>query len=188
MSDSLKEIVIVIVSVLTISANGELELLEEEDEDEEPPDPPRLPAVVVPPARPPRPEVDEELDDELLLAALFDVEPPDTESPATSPDSDAIVPPIGAYSFVSSSADCALRTFVSAANTDASAEAMLAGDGVVVVAVEPEWELEELEPPEPLPRLPDPLAPLDPLDPLPELLEEPPEPLDPLEDDEDGLV
>jgi hypothetical protein len=71
MSDSLKATVIVIVFVLTISANEEFEELEELEELELP----RLPAVVLAPA------LEEELDDELLLELLDEVEPADTESP-----------------------------------------------------------------------------------------------------------
>jgi hypothetical protein len=112
MSDSLNEIDIVSVSVLMISANGELD--PDPDVEEELLDPlPRLPAVVVPPASPPLPVDDEELEDELLLAA-FELEPLDTESPGTRLASEAIVPLIGAYSFVCDSAVSALRTLASA--------------------------------------------------------------------------
>ena len=89
MSDSLNATVIVIESVLTISANAELEPPDDEDELE----PPRLPAVAPPPLAPaPLPE---ELDDEPLLAA-FDVEPLLTVSPGWRAESDTTVPLVGA--------------------------------------------------------------------------------------------
>jgi hypothetical protein len=168
MSDSLKATVIVIVPVLTISANDELDEPPDEDEDEL--DPPRLPAVDVPPATPPPPPDEDELDDELLLAAL-EVDPADTESPGSRLASDAIVPLVGAYSLVSFSAVWALRTLASALKTAASAEAMLDGEGVVVVVcvvlvVEPLPP--PLRPPEPPP------PPLRPLEPPPPRPPEPP--------------
>jgi hypothetical protein len=110
MSDSLKATVIVIVPVLTISANGELEPLEPGDELELP----RLPAVADPPAAPPAPAPDEVLDDELLLEEAEVVEPALTWSPGTRVASDTIVPLTGAYSFVSASACSALWTLASA--------------------------------------------------------------------------
>jgi hypothetical protein len=88
MSDSLNATVIVSEFVLTISANPELELLEEED-----PDPPRLPAVAAPPVPLPEPELD---DDEELLDEPLEDPPADTESPGVRLDSDAIVPLVGA--------------------------------------------------------------------------------------------
>ncbi len=122
MSDSLNATVIVIVPASTISANAELEV----DEDDELP---RLPAVVpVPP--------DAELDED-PLAATLDVVPADIESPGNEPDSDTIVPLLGAYSLVSASASFALRTFASALSTDACAEATLDADDVAPVEVEP---------------------------------------------------
>ena len=128
MSDSLNATVIVSVSVLTISANPDPEPLLEEPE---PPDPPRLPAVVLPAPDPPP---DEELEDELEEDPP---EPPaDTVSPAVRLDSEAIVPLTGAYSFVLLSAVSALWTLACAAYTAASAEAMLPGEGVVVVVGE----------------------------------------------------
>ncbi len=122
MSDSLNATVIVIVPASTISANAELE----GDEDDELP---RLSAVVpVPP--------DAELDED-PLAAAFDVVPADIESPANEPDSDTIVPLLGAYSLVSASASFALRTFAFALSTDACAEATLDADDVAPVEDEP---------------------------------------------------
>jgi hypothetical protein len=79
--------------VLTISANGELELLLPVVDDDEL-EPPRLPAVVVPvpPAAP--------LDGDPLPAVLdvdaLDVDPADTESPGERLASVTIVPLIGA--------------------------------------------------------------------------------------------
>jgi hypothetical protein len=122
MSDSLNATVIVIVPASTISANAELEV----DEDDELA---RLPAVVpVPP--------DAELDED-TLAATLDVVPADIESPGNEPDSDTIVPLLGAYSLVSASASFALRTFAFALSTDACAEATLDADDVAPVEVEP---------------------------------------------------
>jgi hypothetical protein len=72
MSDSLNATVIVILPVLTISAN---ELDPPEAVDEPVVEPPRLPAVV------PVPPLAEELDDELLLELLDEVDSPLTESP-----------------------------------------------------------------------------------------------------------
>jgi hypothetical protein len=95
MSDSLKATVMVSVPVLTISANGELDELLDDELD------PRLPAVAEPPAKPPPP--DDELDDELVLDAL-ELDPADTESPGSMLASEAIVPLVGAKSFVSLSA------------------------------------------------------------------------------------
>jgi hypothetical protein len=92
MSDSLKATVIVIVLVLTISANGEVEPAEFEADVEL--EPPRLPAVV-----PLGPFV-EELDDDPLLGVVdveaLAVDPADTESPRERLASDTIVPLIGA--------------------------------------------------------------------------------------------
>jgi hypothetical protein len=86
MSDSLNATVIVSESVLTISANPELEPLEED------PEPPRLPAVADPLA--PLPE---ELEDEdELLEEPLEEPPDDTVSPGVRLDSDAIVPLVGA--------------------------------------------------------------------------------------------
>ena len=84
MSDSLNATVIVSELVLTISANPELELLDEED-------PPRLPAVVAPLL----PLPDELEDDDELLDEPLDP-PADTVSPGERLDSDAIVPLVGA--------------------------------------------------------------------------------------------
>jgi hypothetical protein len=85
MSDSLNATVIVSESVLMISANPELDPLEEDD-----PEPPRLPAVADP--LPPLPELDDD-DDE--LDELPDP-PADTVSPGVRLESDAIVPLVGA--------------------------------------------------------------------------------------------
>jgi hypothetical protein len=101
MSDSLKATVIVIVPVLTISANDELD--EPPDDEADEPEPPRLPAVAMPPANPPPPPEEDELDDELLPEAV-ELDPADTESPGSKPASEAIVPLVGAYSLVSFSA------------------------------------------------------------------------------------
>ena len=115
-SDSLKATVIVILLVLTISAN-ELELPEVEDElpeaelpeveDEEVPEPPRPPAVV------PEEPVAEEPDDEEPVDEL-EVDPAETASPGERLASDTIVPLIEAYNFVRASAVLALCTFASA--------------------------------------------------------------------------
>jgi hypothetical protein len=166
----------VIVPVFTISANAELEELPaDEDEDEvegedDPPEPPMLPALAVPPAEPPPPLDEDELDDELLPAALA-VEPADTESPGSRLAREAIVPLAGANSLVSSRAVWAVRALASALNTEASAEAMLDGDGVVVVCVV--WVLEP-PPPVPLEEPPPPPVPLEEPPPPPVPLEEPP--------------
>jgi hypothetical protein len=95
MSDSPSATVIVIELVLTISANGELELPEVEDDDEL--EPPRLPAAV-PPVPPAEEEVDEPLVDvvDAVDVEALDVDPADTESPAERDASDTIVPLIGA--------------------------------------------------------------------------------------------
>jgi hypothetical protein len=93
MSDSLSATVIVIELVLTISANGELELLLPVVDDDEL-EPPRLPAVV--PLAPPVAVLDEDpLPDALDVDAL-DVEPADTKSPWERLASVTIVPLIGA--------------------------------------------------------------------------------------------
>jgi hypothetical protein len=72
MSDSLKATVIVILLVLTISANDELELLDESELLEEV-EPPRLPDVVL------VPELDEELLDDELLPESLDPDEPEPE-------------------------------------------------------------------------------------------------------------
>ncbi|MGZ6622111.1 MAG: hypothetical protein ACXVHD_21015 [Solirubrobacteraceae bacterium] len=125
MSDSLNATVIVILLVFTISAN-EVDPPDELEEPEEP-EPPRLPAVV------PVPPLAEELDEDVLLELLDDVEPPVTESPGWRLASDTILPLIGAYSFVFASACSALCTLALALSTEASAEAMLPAEDVVVV-------------------------------------------------------
>jgi hypothetical protein len=112
------------VSVLMISANPEpLEDPEPLEEFE----PPRLPAVV--PVPPEALELLEEDDDE------FPDPPLDTASLGVRLDSDAIVPLTGAYSLVLVTAVSALCTPAWAEYTAAWAEAMLPGDGVVVVVV-----------------------------------------------------
>jgi hypothetical protein len=71
--------------VLTISANPELELLEEE------PEPPRLPAVVPEPVELEEPvELDDELDEDPVE------EPPETVSPGDRLASEAMTPLVGA--------------------------------------------------------------------------------------------
>jgi hypothetical protein len=131
MSDSLKATVIVSVSVLMISANPELVLLDEDD-----PEPPRLPAVEVPPVPdvplPDEPEPeddDDELDED-------DPEPPaETVSPGVRLEREAIVPLTGAYSLVLLTAISAVWTAACALYTAAWAEARLLGEGVAVVVV-----------------------------------------------------
>jgi hypothetical protein len=156
MSDSPSATVIVIDLVLTISANGELELLllvEDDDELE----PPRLPAVV-PPVVPPVVEVEEEPLPAALDVEALDVDPADTVSPGERLESDTIVPLIGAYSFVSESAVLALLTLASALYTAAWAEATVpAGEVELLPADEPLPD--ELLPDEPLPDEPLPDAP-----------------------------
>jgi hypothetical protein len=139
----------VIELVLTISPNAEPEPPEDDE-----PEPPRLPAdeLPVPPPLPLPP------DDELAAAAL-DVEPPETVSPGEALDSDTIVPLVGANSLVLSSAICALCTAACALSTDACADAMLAGEGVVVVVVVLAALAVALLPEPPLAWPPDPLAP-----------------------------
>ena len=80
---------------------------------------------------------------------MFPFEPAETLSPGERLASDAIVPLIGAYSFVPSSAFCALFTLARALSTAACADAMLAAEGVVV-----------LDPLVPEPPLDDPVEPL----------------------------
>ncbi len=90
MSDSLKATVIVSVFVLMISANPELEPLEDDE-----PDPPRLPAVAAPP-EPDEPLPEPELDDEEVELDDDPEPPPDTASPGVTLDKEAIVPLVGA--------------------------------------------------------------------------------------------
>jgi hypothetical protein len=92
MSDSLKATVIVSELVLTISANGLLEL-EEPLEALESLDPPRLPAADVP-LLAPEPDPELELEPELE----FDEEPPPAEigSPGETSATEAMVPAAGA--------------------------------------------------------------------------------------------
>jgi hypothetical protein len=144
MSDSLNATVIVIVLVLTISANAELVPLdaaaeppdaadEPPDAADEPPEPPRLPELELP-----VPLV-VELEPELLVPVL----PADTESPGERLASDTIVPLVGADRDVSESAVSAFCTANWALYTDACAEATLPAADVGLV--EPPAE----EPPEP---------------------------------------
>jgi hypothetical protein len=155
-SDSLKATVIVMVLVLTISANGELEPVEvEEDEVPEPPRPPALAPAALPV---------EGLDDDPVLdvedaeAEALEVAPADTESPGERLASDTIVPLIGAWSSVAESAVLALLTLASALYTAACAEATLPAEDVVLlelpaplVPLPAEPEPPEPDPPEPPP-------------------------------------
>jgi hypothetical protein len=128
--------------VFTISANGELELLEvEEDEppeaelpepeEDELPELPRLPAVV------PEELLEEEPDDEEPVDGL-DVDPAETPSPGERLASETIVPLVGAYSLMFASAVLALFTFASALYTAACADATLPADEVPLELLEPE--------------------------------------------------
>jgi hypothetical protein len=96
MSDSLKEIVMVIALASTISANADEELPEEDelDEDVEPPLP-RPPAVLAPPLAPVAEAPEPEPGPEPVLAAEL-LDPADTESPVVRLLSDTIVPVAGA--------------------------------------------------------------------------------------------
>jgi hypothetical protein len=133
MSDSLNATVIVRELVLTISANAELEPLDEPLDDEDPLEPPRLPAVALPPAV--ALALLEDVPDDEPLPDAVDVEPADTVSPGERLASETIVPLVGAVSLVFASAVSAFRTLAWAPYTAACAEAMLAGEGVVVVVV-----------------------------------------------------
>jgi hypothetical protein len=133
MSDSLNATVIVRELVLTISANAELEPLDEPLDDEDPLDPPRLPAVALPPAV--ALALLEDVPDDEPLPDAVDVEPADTVSPGERLASETIVPLVGAVSLVFASAVPAFCTLAWAPYTAACAEAMLAGEGVVVVVV-----------------------------------------------------
>jgi hypothetical protein len=86
------------VLVLTISANGELVLPEEDADEVEVLEPARLP-VVAPVEDPPEVEVLDVVD-----ADAAPVDPAETVSPGERLASEAIVPLVGAYSFVPSSA------------------------------------------------------------------------------------
>jgi hypothetical protein len=177
MSDSLNATVIVRWPVSMISANPEL--LDEEPELpvlEDELEPPRLPAEldpVDPDALDPEPELDDPDDPD------DPEDPPEMASPVETLSNEAIVPVAGAYSLVSSSAWRAFWSVASALSMLASANAMLAGDGVVVVEVPDEVPVPELVEPlvDPLPEDPDPL----PEDPLAEDPEDP----DPLPEDPD---
>ena len=113
--------------MLTISAKPELELRGATTLE-----PPRLPALAAAGAARPLPEP---LDDEPLEEDELPDPPADTASPGVRLDSEAIVPLTGAYSLVLLSAASALWTPAWAEYTAAWAEAMLAGEGVVVVVV-----------------------------------------------------
>jgi len=130
MSDSLKATVITIWLVSTISANGELEP-EPEDDDEAPP--PKVPAVVPAPAAPDPPLL-EAAEDELPPEPL-ELAPAGTASPGVRLASETMVPLAGAWSWVLVNSDSALLRFACALYTAAWADAMLPGDGVVVVVV-----------------------------------------------------
>jgi hypothetical protein len=116
--------------VLTISANGELALLDDEEEPEVL-EPPRVPVVLCEEL-----PVDDPDEDDVALDPLDDalpVEPADTASPGERLASDTIVPLIGAYSFVLLRAVCALSTLACALSTAACAEAVLAAEELVLV-------------------------------------------------------
>jgi hypothetical protein len=105
MSDSLNATVIVIVCVLTISANAEPELpdpVEPVEPVDEPPSPPADELPVPPPE-------EDELDDDEPFELLLDDDPADTESPAPKLESETIVPLTGANSRVATNACSALR-------------------------------------------------------------------------------
>jgi hypothetical protein len=123
------------VLVLTISANGELALPDDEDEVEVPE--PRLPADDPEAPAAEDPDADEVSLDVPVVEA-FPVDPADTVSPGERPASDAIVPLIGAYRFVSLSAVCALSTLACAESTAACAVAMLAAEDVVLLELAPD--------------------------------------------------
>src|ERR1700733_12954923 len=141
MSDSLKATVMVSELVLTISANGLVEL-DDPVEPVEPLDPPRLPAadVALAPEPEPEPELALELDDAPPPAVIG--------SPGDRSATEAMVPAAEAWSLVSSSASWAFCNVASALSTDAWAEAMLAGEGVLLVDVPPELAPPELVPPD----------------------------------------
>jgi hypothetical protein len=132
--------------VLTISANGEVELPEVDEDDEDEPEPPRLPAVA--PAVVPVVDLPEDPLPDVVDVEALEVDPGDTESPGERLASDTIVPLTGAYSLVAASAVSALLTLASALYTAACAEAIV-----------PAGEVGLLE-------LPEPLEPV-PLDPVP---------------------
>jgi hypothetical protein len=134
-SDSLNATVIVIVRVLTISANGELELPDDEEDELEVVEP-RLPAVA--PEEPVVGDADEAevpLELDVPDADALPVVPADTVSPGDTLARDTIVPLFGAYSLVLLSAACAVSTFACALSTAAWAEAMLAAEVVVLEVV-----------------------------------------------------
>ncbi len=146
----------------TISANGELEPPDEppepppEDEDEDPLAPPRLPAVALAPELP-VPPLEELPEDEVLPDAL-EFDPAETVSPGERFASETIVPLAGAYSLVFASAVWAFWTLACAAYTEACADAMLAGEGVVVVLVLVVVVARVVEPPPAPPPAPAPLG------------------------------
>ena len=130
-SDSLSATVMVMWPVSTISAKP---VLVDAEEDDELPVPPRLPAEVDPDPLDAPPLVEEPVEDEAADAAP-DPLLADTGSPGLRLASETIVPALGATSRVSANAVWALRRLASAPSTEAFAEAIVAGDGVVVVLV-----------------------------------------------------
>ena len=128
MSDSLSATVMDIVLLLTISAKGDDVELEVADE----PELPRLPAVV-----PAADDVDEPVP-ELEDADASPVVPADTLSPGERGSRDAIVPLIGAYSFVLESAVSALSRLACAPSTAAWAEATDPADELSLCELEPD--------------------------------------------------
>lgn len=116
--------------MLTISANPELLELELE----ELPDPPRPPAELAP-----LPLADEPDEDEVPVPlepdGVDDPEPAETGSPGLRFCNETIVPALGATRRVSASVVRALRRLASAPSTAACADAIAAGDGVLVVVV-----------------------------------------------------
>lgn len=117
--------------VSTISAKPELVDAEEDDELLVPP---RLPAEVDPDPLDAPPLVAEPVEDEAADEAP-DPLLADTGSPGLRLDSETIVPALGATSRVSANAVWALRRLASAPSTEAFAEAIVAGEGVLVVLV-----------------------------------------------------
>jgi hypothetical protein len=112
--------------VFTISANEDVEPVElDEDVVVEP----RLPAVV--PAELPVVEAEVAALPDPDVEAL-EVDPDETASPGERLASDTIVPPIGAYSFVSANVVSALLTVASAPYTAACADAIVPAGEVVL--------------------------------------------------------
>jgi hypothetical protein len=168
MSDSLNATVMDMVLVLTISAKPELLVDDELLELPRLPEVPVLLAFVPVPAEPVPDPLEPELP-ELLALEELEALLPEMSSPGLVDSSETTVPLAGAYRRVSSSAAWALRRLSRALSTDAWAEAMVAGEGVVVVVVpdrellplplllefEPELALERCDPVwEPVPPVP----------------------------------